>query len=214
MKVFLTVRSASTRLPDKCFLDLGGITVLQHMIRRCRHFGFEAHVCTTLGPEDDRVEELAYTEGLGDRQVFRGSVEPRQRWFDAAEWFHINAFHVIDCDDPFFCPQECRHSFQYLENKHAHCVLPPVQEVNYGTGLVGTSYAVRKGETLILPDRQGPLMRLTLDYLEDYAVLQTLIRLGAGYTTPRTGVESMLFNPLWRVNDFRNEDYRKHKAVA
>ena len=34
----ITVRSQSTRLPNKCFLPFGDYTVIQHMIKRAKKF--------------------------------------------------------------------------------------------------------------------------------------------------------------------------------
>jgi len=60
---FITVRSRSTRLPDKCLLPFGDKNVLEHVIRRAKHFGLEPVVCTTNDPSDDRVVKIAQREG-------------------------------------------------------------------------------------------------------------------------------------------------------
>ena len=41
----ITVRSQSTRLPEKCFLPFGDCSVLEHIIRRAKHFNINPIVC-------------------------------------------------------------------------------------------------------------------------------------------------------------------------
>jgi len=56
---FITVRSSSTRLPEKCFLPFGEGSVLEHIIKRVRHYDLDPIICTTIEKSDDPIVELA-----------------------------------------------------------------------------------------------------------------------------------------------------------
>ena len=56
---FVTVRSSSSRLPKKCFLDFFGISVLEHIILRCKFGGINPIICTTTNKRDDKIINVA-----------------------------------------------------------------------------------------------------------------------------------------------------------
>jgi spore coat polysaccharide biosynthesis protein SpsF (cytidylyltransferase family) len=72
INVFITVRSNSSRFPNKCFQSFGDYTVIEHVIRRALHFDLNPVVCTTLEQIDSPIASL--TEKLGVR-CFRGPTE-------------------------------------------------------------------------------------------------------------------------------------------
>ena len=45
----ITARLTSERMPKKHLLQLGPQTVIEHVVRRCEHFGFKPYVCVPLG---------------------------------------------------------------------------------------------------------------------------------------------------------------------
>ena len=97
---FITVRSSSTRLPEKCFLPFGTGSVLEHVIRRVKHYDLDPIVCTTTEVTDDTIIELAKKCNV---KFFRGPVENKLlRWSQCCEHFDLESFHSIDADDPFF----------------------------------------------------------------------------------------------------------------
>ena len=203
---FITVRASSTRLAKKCFLDFGeGMTVLDHVVKRCQHFGLEPTICAPI----DDMEQFHKI----DCAMYFGSMDPQQRWFDCAKHFDIKAFHALDADDPFFDPYEVMRSFAYLQDNHLHCVLPSKTSAG-GAALMGTSWADRQGETMILPEgRPAPQIRMTLDYPEDYWFLRTLVRLGYDYKTPRVDIERGIdLHSLTSINKFRTDDWKRNKA--
>ena len=97
--IFITVRSASTRLPAKCYLEIEGVPTIVHVIRRmkrCRKAD-GIIVCTTDLPEDDRLCRLAEAEGA---LFFRGSVKDKlARWQGAARHHQVEFFVTADGDD-------------------------------------------------------------------------------------------------------------------
>ena len=56
---FITVRTSSTRLPNKCLLPLGNDSVLEHVIKRCLRYDIEPIVCTTSHSGDDVIKEIS-----------------------------------------------------------------------------------------------------------------------------------------------------------
>lgn len=206
---FITVRTGSTRLPAKCLMDFGEHSVIGHVIKRCQYFELAPIVCTTTLPSDDILEEIA---DAFDVPVFRGSVEPRQRWFDCSQFLDLDVFHSLDCDDPFFCPSEVQRSIQYLKDQSLHCCLPTKSSAS-GSALVGTSWCIRQGETRILPEsRQWANIRMTLDYPEDYWFLRTLVRAGCDYKKPRREIDFLIDSiSLTKINSFRTSDWKANQ---
>ena len=58
----LTVRSGSTRLPNKCWLELSGIPVIQYVVNRCRESDIEPIICTTTNQSDDKFENFFFLD--------------------------------------------------------------------------------------------------------------------------------------------------------
>ena len=74
----VTVRTSSTRLPQKCLLPFGEGSVIEHVVRRARHFAIRAIICTSTDPSDDVLEQIAAREGV---ECFRGSLlNKMRRW--------------------------------------------------------------------------------------------------------------------------------------
>ena len=55
----ITVRSSSSRLPRKCYLPFGNITVLEHIIKRVEHYNLKPIVCTSSNTSDHRIVKIA-----------------------------------------------------------------------------------------------------------------------------------------------------------
>ena len=102
--IIIQARRGSSRLPDKVIAPLGGSTVLEYVIRRCRMSRRAAGVmlATTTAGRDAAVAEIVHTLGV---PVFRGS-EPDvlARYVGAAEM--IGAQHIvrITADCPLIDP--------------------------------------------------------------------------------------------------------------
>ena len=102
---FITVRSDSSRLPQKALLPIRGRKVLEHIIDRAKAIrGLDGIViCTTDRSEDDVIQGIAEKEGVS---YFRGSLEDKlDRWRGAAEKFGADYIITLDGDDPFFGPE-------------------------------------------------------------------------------------------------------------
>jgi spore coat polysaccharide biosynthesis protein SpsF len=199
--VFVSCRSASTRLPRKAYLELyPKVSLIEHIIRRAKLVA-EADLvvlCTTDLKEDDYLCEIAVSNGV---EISRGSVEDKlSRWFAAAVKFEVQNIVTMDGDDPFCDPNLSGSAFAQLEN------LDFIESAEIVTG--GFTYALRasalrqvceikdSNETEMMWTyfkdtglfRTGSLagipknlmrsdMRLTLDYEEDLKLFRILFEL-------------------------------------
>src|SRR5574338_257193 len=197
MHAMVTVRTGSTRLPNKCMLDLDGMPVLSHVLTRCRNFGFTPIVATTNLVDDDIIETVA---DMFDVPCYRGPVEDKMtRWLLAALVNDVDRFVVVDCDDPFFDPTLTR--MMYMQAQTAGFVFPDMRAYlgSHGMGVSVNALAAACAENrqnnvtatenvmrLVAHRAQhveiGNLMgiehglRLTLDYPEDYWLISTVQR--------------------------------------
>ena len=231
---FVTVRTSSTRLPAKCLLPFGDGNVLEHVIRRARAFGVEPIVCTSIDFSDNVIEQIASTEGV---RCFRGSLSNKlKRWSDCAAHFELEAFHTVDADDPFFDGEEIKTSMSLLSKEGVDMVSPSLVSSG-GGGSVGYSltadivkralaglpddadtemmwYYVEKIpglRSVVLPNNPltPSMLRLTLDFEEDYWLLESIRRI-VGNLAPRRVIDQLFAsNPdLHKVNWFRNEEWK------
>jgi perosamine synthetase len=101
---FITVRTASSRLPKKALLKLKGKTVLEHLIERvkCVRHPVQIVVCTTTLNEDDVLRDIAANNAVA---CYRGSsADKLARWLGAAREFGVDYFVTVDGDDLFCDP--------------------------------------------------------------------------------------------------------------
>ena len=102
--IFITVRTGSTRLPNKALIEIESIPTIVHLIRRMKKIKTDHIIlCTTTLKEDDILCNIAVDEKI---DFFRGSVKDKLiRWKDAAEEFKIDFFVTADGDD-LFCSED------------------------------------------------------------------------------------------------------------
>lgn len=231
---FVTVRASSSRLPGKCLLPFGEGNVLNHIILRARAFGIEPIVCTSTDASDDVIEKIAEAD---DVKCFRGSlVNKLKRWCDCAAHFGLSAFHTVDADDPFFDGEEMQRSMALLARGGVDMVCP-TDSSSAGGASVGyslTADLVRRASEVLpenadtemvwyhlekvprlryvtLPDKRSNVqdLRLTLDYQEDYWLLESVRRI-VGNLAPRSEIDQLFQrNPdLYKVNWFRNIEWK------
>ena len=100
--IFISVRSGSTRLPNKANLDICGKPSIQYLISTLKRTeeADEIILCTTLSREDD---QLCYLAKKNNIKYFRGSSEDKlMRWLEACKKFNVDFFVNVDGDDIFF----------------------------------------------------------------------------------------------------------------
>ena len=235
---FITVRTSSTRLPNKCLLPFGeNCNVLEHIIRRTRHFNIEPIICTSVDSTDDIIEKIAISEGV---KFFRGSlVNKLKRWSDCATYFDIDVFHTVDADDPFFDGEEMKKSYTLCLNGNWGMVCPTISSSSGGASvgytlmtkvldeaikglsedtdtesILDTIDKVPGLRKIMLPEQgtHPSNMRLTLDYHEDYWLLESVRRIVGNFATRKTVDSLFLRNPdLYKINWFRNNEWKQHQ---
>jgi spore coat polysaccharide biosynthesis protein SpsF len=235
----LTVRTASTRLKNKCLLPFGNYNFLEHSIKRCFAFNLRPIICTTNLKKDDVICSIARKYTV---KFYRGSVNNKiKRWYDCMNYFSLNNVHTIDVDDPFFDPKSIKKSLNFL--KRYDVVLPSKKSRN-GGGSEGYSFRIEVMERILsklkkkninytnieivddffkdnifnfltLPNAKYETtsnFRVTLDYKEDYVFL-SIIRDKLGNFASRSKINNFLNknNFLKKINFFRNMHWKKRQ---
>ena len=236
---FVTVRTSSKRLPNKCLLRFGECTVIEHIIRRALKYNISPIICTSTDKSDDIFEKIALNEGV---RIFRGSlVNKLKRWDNCADHFNIKSFHTIDADDPFFDGDEMISSMKILVESDLDLVYPSKISSD-GGGSVGYSIKselIKKAMVNISDDTDTEMMwffleklqnikaiqmasnpftpekiRLTLDYEEDYWLLESVCRMLGNYAPRRKIDELFKTNPdLYKINWFRNSEWKAAQII-
>jgi spore coat polysaccharide biosynthesis protein SpsF len=230
---FISVRSTSTRLPGKCMLPFGDCNVLEHVIRRVKHYALDAIVCTTDEKADDCIVAIAETENA---RCFRGiAINRLKRWADCCAAFGLDAFHTVDADDLFFDGEQVKQSFVLLKGGDWDMVTPSESSAAGGAS-VGVSMTKNLAERAVektsktddteiiwswidrldgvkktvLPesDPDPVRVRLTLDFEEDYWLMISILRM-TGPLASRRDIDNLLRrNPdLYKINWFRNQEW-------
>ena len=181
----IVVRTGSTRLPRKCLLPFGEGNVLEHVIKRARHFNFEPIIATTHLAEDDVIEKIAE---WNDCKCYRGSINDiEERIEKACKVFNITSFTRIDADDVFFEPN-----------------------TGQGHRYIGDWHDTAEGYK-----NCANHIRLTLDYWEDYGLLSIVLAASSWFPSFRTGdeiIELFKRNPdLYKINWFRQQNYEEYQ---
>ena len=238
---FITVRTKSPRLPSKCLLPFGDCNVIEHIIFRAKHYDLDPIICTSIDSSDDVLEEIANKNSV---KIFRGSlINKIKRWYDCCNYYNIERFHTIDADDPFFDGELMKESMLLLEQ--GYDVVCPTESSSAGDASVGYSLTkdvlekslgfiedeedtemmwyhlekVRSLKKVVLPNpNNNPIkVRLTLDYEEDYWLLESVRKIVGNLSTRQAIDELFLKNPdLHKINWFRNEEWKdgqKSKAT-
>jgi len=234
----ITVRSKSSRLPEKCFLPFGSGTVIEHIIARAEYFGIEPVLCTTEDKSDDRLVEIAEKCKI---RFYRGSAKNKlMRWRDCCRALNIDAFHTIDADDPFFCGEEVLRSFELLNE--GYDMVTPTPSSSSGGATVGYSLRYKlisrackglnndsdtemmwtfierlknvKSITLEEPKKFQISARMTLDYHEDYIFLEALRLIAGSFASRKDLYLALEENPsLKKINGFRTDEWKKNQEM-
>ncbi len=110
----IQARMGSTRLPGKTLADIVGRPLLAHIIDRVRASETMTAlvVATTILPEDQPIEDLARSIGVG---IFRGSEDDvLDRFYQAARVAGADIIVRLTADDPFKDPVVLDHLVRYL----------------------------------------------------------------------------------------------------
>ena len=192
--VFITARTKSSRLPEKCLLEINGKKIIEHIIERAKLIqnSHKIILCTTLEESDNILCEIAEQHNIS---YFRGStIDKLDRWYRATKEFKVSHFVTFDADD-LFCEPELNElalnqmkankvdfifsekiipgSFTYCINTEALEEVCRIKNTD-DTEMMWTYFLdtnIFKTELLKIQnindyERNG--VRITLDYIEDY----------------------------------------------
>jgi spore coat polysaccharide biosynthesis protein SpsF len=197
--IFITVRTGSTRLPEKALLKINERSTIELVIDRVKR-SKKAQIivlCTTESENDDILCEMAKRNGI---LFFRGSAEDKlMRWKGAAEKYAVEFFVTSDGDDLLCDPELIDLAFEqyertgadFIEGKNVPCggftygikasALNKVCEIKdtsdtemmwvyfTDTGLFKTEILQNIPHVL-----QRPEIRMTLDYDDDLKFFKTI----------------------------------------
>ncbi len=234
----ILVRSASSRLKNKCYLEFGNINIIEHIIKRCKYYKINPIICTTKNKEDKNLINIAKKNKI---KFFAGSSKNKiLRISDCCKKYNITAFHTIDADDPFFCGSEVKKSFSLL-SKGYHLIKPSkssssggasvgfsiVAEIfheitknlkkNEDTEMMWNFFKLSKKKIKIktFPNQKYNVKncRLTLDYYEDYIFLK-IIRDFLGNNASRKNIYKLInkMPELAKINFFRNSEWKLNQS--
>ena len=216
----VTVRTSSKRLPKKCLLPFGESNVLTHIINRAKFYKIEPIICTSTDHSDDIIESIAQEENV---KYFRGHLKNKlRRWADCVNYFQIEEFHTIDADDPFFDGFEMAASMKLLNEKNSFSSKFINKASDLSPGDIDTELVwnfldkVEEIKKIVLPEssERKLKMRLTLDYEEDYWLLDSLRRILGNEVTRDKVDEFFIKNPdFYLINWFRNADYLENQKI-
>lgn len=124
--VFITVRSDSSRLPNKAFMTILEKPTIEMVILRAKQVKFvdEIVLCTTERPLDDELIRIAERQGI---KYFRGSLEDKLiRWLGAAKKYDIDFFATMDGDDLLCDPELIELSIKQMEKENCDYIKAPL----------------------------------------------------------------------------------------
>jgi spore coat polysaccharide biosynthesis protein SpsF len=123
--IFITVRSDSSRLPDKAYKEILGVPVIEMIIKRAK-LSKKADivvVCTTERQIDDKISEIAKKNNV---KCFRGSLNDKlERWNGAAKEFRVDIISTFDGDDLLCSPELIDLAFEQIEKEELDFIKSP-----------------------------------------------------------------------------------------
>ena len=198
--IFITVRSASKRLPNKAHLTINNKKTIEYVIEQAKKSKLADTIvlCTTLNPEDEALCRIAEKNNI---KYFRGSTDDKlDRWLHAAKENNVDFFVTADGDD-LFCSYELMDlAFQQHERNNSDFIQG--QGLASGSFTYGISTKALTRACQIKDTDQTEMMwvyftetgickveelenvpstyfrddvRMTLDYEEDFVFFKTVI---------------------------------------
>mgnify|MGYP003143661705 FL=1 len=197
---FITVRTGSSRLPNKSTKQISGKATIEYLINNIKNSSATDNIilCTTTEDRDDVLCEIAADN---DIRFFRGPTDDKLlRWHQACEAYDIDFFVNVDGDDILFDVELGDLCFRQMENSDADFI--------DGRGLYNDVYGISRNAIEVAVKHKTttdtefvktffdnvseyikfekinniPLkftkkdVRLTLDYQEDFDFFETVFK--------------------------------------
>jgi len=196
--IFITVRTGSSRLPNKSTLDLCGKPTIKYLIENLKKSkrADDIILCTTNLPEDRILCEIASECGI---KFHCGSTDDKlMRWLTACVSNSVDFFVNIDGDDLFFDYELADHLFFQYNESHPDFIEGQGYLYNdvYGMKFDALSHVCKKkkntnvefikphfNDTAICSEKvkaydpkwEKKNIRMTLDYEEDLQFFEAVI---------------------------------------
>jgi spore coat polysaccharide biosynthesis protein SpsF len=123
--IFITVRSDSSRLPNKAYKEILGHPVIEMIIKRAKlsKAADMVVVCTTERTIDDRIIEIAKNNSVN---YFRGALDDKlERWHGAVIKFDVDIIATFDGDDLLCAPELIDLGFEQMERENLDFLKAP-----------------------------------------------------------------------------------------
>ncbi len=234
--IFISVRTGSSRLPNKSILKIRNKYTIEYVIDSVKKSKYADKIvlCTTRKSEDDILCEIAKKN---DIKYYRGSEENKfKRWYWAALEHNVTFFVTADGDDLFYDSELADICFErgdgyefvdgqglyndtygfrlstienIIEKSNGQIVEP--HEVSTITSDIGLN-------TLVLSDVPDMLkkknIRMTLDYQEDFDFFKTVIE-NLDESFDLKDVLSYVDNnkSVIDINYFREQDWENNQGI-
>ena len=194
----IVARCSSSRLPNKALMKIDNresIALVIDRMKRCKNID-QLILATSTDPSDDRLEEIAHREGI---YVFRGSLDNvSSRFYEAAKFFNLSHFVRIT-GDAILC-DEVMTDIAIESHLKSGCDVTFIKNMPLGTNKEVISFNTIESildnakvpsnteylEYYLENNRNfsinyviseytfDPMLRITLDYQEDYQFFQEL----------------------------------------
>ena len=235
--IFITVRSDSSRLPNKALLKILGRPTIELIISRAKQVkGVDDIVlCTTERSVDDSIVDIAVKNGI---KYFRGDLEDKlMRWLGACKKYNVDFFVTMDGDvllcDPFLIELAIKQmqvnevdfieapkglicgSFTYCIKFSALEHVCKIKDTN-DTEMMWVYFKdtnLFKVEELKVEDNVffDKNIRLTLDYVEDFEFFKKIFEHYNAFNNevPLKDIVGYLHenSSIIQINSFRQQDY-------
>ncbi|MGA1823491.1 MAG: cytidylyltransferase domain-containing protein [bacterium] len=194
----ITARLKSSRLPLKIIKDLHGKSVIERLIDRIKQIKdiSEIVLCTSVNSQDKPLVDIARDNGI---YYFNGDEDDvLKRLFNAAQFFNMDYFLGITADNPLITIyysdvivdtiKTGHHDFIYLEGLplgaatygmktkalETVCKIKTIVNTEIWGTLINRPNVFDVAKINVTGKLKRPELRFTLDYEEDYALIDTI----------------------------------------
>lgn len=236
--IFISVRTNSTRLPNKAILNLCGKPSILYLIESLKgsKFANQIILCTTTRKDDDALCQIAQSNGI---KTFRGSEEDKLlRWLGACREYNVDFFVNVDGDDLFFdhglvdlCLSQEK-GFDFIDGRGLYndvygirasalesvCNLKKTDDTEFiRPHFIDPSRNFKVKKIQDVPSKyEKKNIRMTLDYIEDFEFFETVISHFQQAGTEPTFDKILQFlkdNPeVVEINWFREEEWKNNQT--
>ena len=214
----IKVRLKSKRLKNKPLLEINGLPMIVHMIRRIKKFDHlfsNIIICTSTNSQDNPLEEIAYKENI---DIFRGSEnDVLKRYYETSVKYKLDFLIKTGADNPLVSLDFAKDVIKYAKEKSPGLITLtklPIGLFFYGISPISLKKVIdrktvndteiwghlfKKQDDIIIYD--FPInseyirsnYRLTVDYFEDFKVVQMIFKFFSDAIYDRSTLDILKF---------------------